>query len=130
MLQSKPARVTGLLGVALLLWPPGPAEAQEEKQPAMENLKCVADEDPIRFSCDIPNWSGGELKAYDIDVTLPNGNRFTERRHWTLRSRTDRANWELGKEARMGVKAVYGPRGDSPYSYVYSDEAVETWGHE
>ena len=92
MLQSKPARATGLLGGALvtvlLLWSPAPAEAhEEEKPPPVENLKCVAEEDRIPFSWDIPSWSGGELKAYD---------------------------------------AVYDPHGDSPTSYAYSDEAVET----
>ena len=90
------------------------------------NLKCVAEEDRIRFSWDIPSWSGGELKGYDVDVTLPSGNQFAERRHWTMRSRTDRGNWEPGKEARMGVKAVYDPHGDSPTSYAYSAETVET----
>ena len=84
MLQSKSARATGLLGgalaLALLLWPPGPVEAQEEgEQPTpVDNLKCVAEEDRIRFSWDIPSWSGGELKWYAVDVTLPNGNRFTD----------------------------------------------------
>ena len=137
MLQSKPARATGLLGgalalallltagLALLIWPPGPAEAQEkdEEPTPVSNLKCVASEDRIRFSWDIPSWSGGELKWYAVDVTLPNGNRFTQWRHWTLRSRTDRGNWEPGKEARMGVKAIYEVAGEGR---VFSAETVET----
>ncbi len=138
MLQSKPARATGLLGgalvalllltaagLALLLWPPGPAEAQEEgEEPTpVSNLKCVASEDRIRFSWDIPSWSGGELTWYAVDVTLPNGNRFSQWQHWTLRSRTDRGNWEPGKEARMGVKAIYEVAGEGR---VFSAETVET----
>jgi|GEM_PF-4071018 len=91
----------------------GRVQAQDEEPPPVANLKCEARTDQVRFSWDIPQWSGGEIKWYDVVVTLPNGNRFSERRHRDLRSRTDRGKWQPGSEARIEVKALYDlPNGD------------------
>ena len=127
MLQGNWARVMGLAGAsslaALLLMVAlvGLAQAQEEKPPPVANLKCEARTDQVRFSWDIPEWSGGEIKYYDLVVTLPNGNRFIQRNHWMLRSRTDRGNWQPGREARISVKALY----DVPGGERVTSEANE-----
>ena len=124
MLKVKSARTVGFVaaaallallvaGLALGLWPAGSVQAQDEEPPPVANLKCEARTDQVRFSWDIPRWSGGETKWYDVVVTLPNGNRFAERRHRDLRSRTYRGNWQPASEARIAVKALYDlPNGD------------------
>ncbi|MCY4559754.1 MAG: Ig-like domain-containing protein, partial [Chloroflexi bacterium] len=79
----------------------------------------------VRFSWDIPQWSGGETKWYDVAVTLPNGNRFSERRHRDLRSRTYRGKWQPASEARIAVKALYDlPNGDRVTSAAREAQCV------
>ncbi len=124
MLKVKSARTVGFVaaaaallvaGIALALWPAGPvrAQGQNDGPPQVENLGCLAKTDMVRFFWDIPSWSGGEASSYDIVVTLPDGRRFTERRHFMLRSRTDRGSWQIGDEARIQVTANYKtPAGD------------------
>ena len=115
------AALLALLVAGLALWPADPAQAQDEEPPPVANLKCEAKADQVRFSWDIPQWSGGEIKYYDVVVTLPNGNRFTQRRHYMLRSRTDRGNWQIGDETRIVVKALY----DLPGGERVSSAATE-----
>ncbi|MCY4555668.1 MAG: hypothetical protein OXF79_04675, partial [Chloroflexi bacterium] len=124
MLKVKRTRTVGFVaavallallmaGLALALWPAGAVQAQDEEPPPVANLKCEARTDQVRFSWDIPRWSGGETKWYDVEVTLPNGRQFGERRHWLMRSRTDRGKWQPASEARIEVKALYDlPNGD------------------
>ena len=129
MLKVKSARTVGFVAAAALLlaglapglWPTGAAQAQAEEPPPVANLKCEAKTDQVRFSWDIPQWSGGEIKWYDVEVTLPNGNRFSERRPHVMRSRTDRGNWQIGDGTRIAVKALY----DLPGGERVSSAATE-----
>ena len=84
---------------------------QEQQQasgpPAVQNLTCVATTEQVRFKWDIPSWSDGETKWYDLDITLPNGRQFSDRRHWQMRSRTERGNWKPATQASISVVALY-----------------------
>ncbi len=132
MLQLKPARATGLLGgalallltagLALLLWPPAPAEAQEEKPPPVVDLTCTADTKEVVFRWKKPSWSGGEVHGFDYDLTSPSGKREGGRGQGLYQLRRE-GNWEPGKEARLGLTVVYIVDGN--YSNLkYSDETV------
>ena len=90
---------------------------RQKQQPAepqpVKNLTCRIDSEQVTFKWDRPSWPGGTASWYDLDVTLPSGKQFSERRHVDLRSRTDRGRWKPGTEARISVKALYDlPGGD------------------
>ena len=92
--------------VALLLWPPGPAQAQDGEPPPVENLRCIAETDRVAFLWDAPEWSGGETYAYDYQLSLPDGQSAAGRLIGiTLVHRP--GSYPTGKTASVSVEAVY-----------------------
>ena len=92
--------------VALLLWPPGPAQAQDGEPPVVENLRCIAETERVAFLWDDPEWSGGETHAYDYELNLPDG-RSEAGRLIGINLLLRPGDYQAGTEAGMSVKAVY-----------------------
>ena len=74
----------------------------------VSDLRCVAKTDQVAFLWDEPEWSGGEVYAYDYDLTLPNGERKQSRligfdfplvRH--------QGDYQVGTETSVSVEVVY-----------------------
>ena len=72
----------------------------------MVNLRCSAKTSRVAFFWAAPEWSGGELHAYDYRLTLPNGR--TESGRSTERTFVYRpGSYQQGDEAGVNVRAVY-----------------------
>ena len=80
--------------------------------PPAENLRCIAKTDQVAFLWDVPEWSGGEVYAYDLDLTMPNGKR--EQVRWVVYPVVNKpGEYQAGTEASISVKVVYElPDGD------------------
>ena len=85
-----------------------PAEVDHGEPTPVANLRCIAKTDQVAFLWDEPEWSGGEVYAYDYDLTLPTGQRGQTRlvgfdfpvvRH--------QGDYQVGKETSISVKVVY-----------------------
>ena len=95
-----------------------PAEVDHGEPTPVANLRCIATTDQVLFQWDTPQWSGGEVYAYDYDLTLPTGQRGQTRlvgfdfplvRH--------QGDYQVGKETSISVKVVYElPDGSEVYS--------------
>ncbi len=84
-----------------------PAEPEaDDPPPGVANLSCTATTERVVFRWEAPQWSGGELHAYDYDLTLPDGQRGQTRLVGST-SVNQSGNYQVGKEASIGVKAVY-----------------------
>ncbi len=71
-----------------------------------ENLSCIARTDQVAFLWDVPEWSGGEVYAYDYDLTLPDGKR--EQVRWVGYPVVNKpGEYQAGTEASISVKVVY-----------------------
>ena len=69
-----------------------------------ENLRCIAKTDQVAFLWDAPEWSGGEVHAYDL--TMPDGSREQTRLPgFTLVNKP--GSYQAGSEASISVKVVY-----------------------
>ena len=84
-----------------------------------ENLRCIAKTDQVAFLWDAPEWSGGEVYAYDYTLTMPGGSSETVR--WVGYPVVNKpGEYQVGTEASISVKVVYElPDGDD-----VSSEAV------
>ncbi len=60
----------------------------------------------MAFRWDAPEWSGGELQAYDYDLTLPDGQSGQTRLVGST-SVSKSGDCQVRKEASISVKAVY-----------------------
>ena len=85
-----------------------PAEVDHGEPTPVSDLRCVAKTDQVVFLWDAPEWSGGEVYAYDYDLTLPTGEKREGRllgfdfplvRH--------QGDYQVGTEASISVKVVY-----------------------
>ena len=91
---------------ALLLWAPGPAQAQDGEPPPVENLRCKAGTRGFLFQWDAPGWSGGETYVYEFQLTLPGGQSEAGRiGGGSLLYRS--GSYPPGTMASVSVKAVY-----------------------
>ena len=93
-----------------LLWPPGPAQAQEGEPPPVDNLRCLAETDRIAFLWEAAEWSGGETTSYEYHLTLPDDSQSSggvgkgpSRTSLVLRP----GSYSLGDQTRFRVKANY-----------------------
>ena len=70
------------------------------------NLRCIAKTDQVAFLWDVPEWSGGKVYAYDLDLTMPDGKR--EQVRWRGYPVVNKPGaYQVGGEASIIVKAVY-----------------------
>ena len=70
------------------------------------NLSCIAETKRVAFLWDAPEWSGGEVYAYDYELTLPGGGSESGRLiGGTLLLRP--GEYQAGGEASVSVKTVY-----------------------
>ena len=70
------------------------------------NLRCIAKTDQVAFLWDAPEWSGGEVYAYDYDLTMPDGTREQVRlQGFTLVNKP--GEYQAGTTASISVQAVY-----------------------
>ena len=82
------------------------AEATGDGPTPVLNLRCIAETDRVAFLWDAPEWSGGDLYAYDYRLTLPGGRSESGRLTGsTLLLRP--GDYQQGTEASVSVKAVY-----------------------
>ena len=81
-------------------------EAEGDGPTPVLNLNCIAETDRVAFLWDAPEWSGGDLYAYDYRLTLPGGRSESGRLIGsTLLLRP--GDYQQGAEASVSVKAVY-----------------------
>ena len=73
----------------------------------MGNLRCLAETERVAFLWDVPQWSGGELRSYDYELTLPNGSEEGGRLHHTLTLVLRPWEYQAGQDTSMSIKAVY-----------------------
>ena len=95
-----------------------PAQAQDEKPPSVEDLRCVAKTNRVAFLWDEPDWSGGETSSYDFDLTLPGGRRESGRITGS-RVLHRPGTYQPGAESRVGIRVNYEVSGGGT---VTSDE--------
>ena len=70
------------------------------------NLRCIAKTGQEAFLWDAPEWSGGEVYAYDYDLTMPDGTREQVRlQGFTLVNKP--GEYQAGTTASISVQAVY-----------------------
>ena len=70
------------------------------------NLRCIAKTDQVAFLWDVPEWSGGDVYAYDLDLTMPNGSSETVR--WQGYPVVNKpGEYQAGAETSISVKVVY-----------------------
>ena len=82
------------------------AEADHGDPPLVANLRCIAETDRVAFLWDAPEWSGGDLYAYDYQLTLPGGRSESGRIIGsTLLLRP--GEYQQGAEASVNIKVVY-----------------------
>ena len=82
------------------------AEADHGDPAPVLNLSCVAETGRVAFLWDAPEWSGGDLYAYDYRLTLPGGRSESGRLIGsTLLLRP--GEYQAGQEASVNVTAVY-----------------------
>ena len=70
------------------------------------SLRCIARANQVAFAWTAPQWSGGEVYAYDYSLSLPDGRREQVR----LRGTTvvnKRGAYPVGKDATIVLKVVY-----------------------
>ncbi len=70
------------------------------------NLHCIAKTDQVAFLWDAPKWSGGEVYAYDYDLTLPTGKREQVRLHDSMVV-NEPGEYQSETEASISVKVLY-----------------------
>ncbi len=70
------------------------------------NLRCIAKTGQVAFLWDAPTWSGGEVYAYDYDLTLPTGKREQVRLRGSAVVNKP-GEYQAGGEASISVKVVY-----------------------
>ena len=86
--------------------PPQQEPEQPNGPPPVVNLRCIAETGWVAFLWDAPEWSDGELYAYDYQLTLPGGGSEGGRlRNGTLLYRP--GDYAAGAETSVSVKAVY-----------------------
>ena len=70
------------------------------------NLSCIAKTDQVAFLWDVPEWSGGDVYAYDLDLTMPDGSSETVR--WQGYPAVNKpGTYQVGTEASISVEVVY-----------------------
>ena len=71
-----------------------------------DGLHSIARTDQVAFLWDAATWSGGEVYAYDLDLTLPNGSSETVRRQgYPVVNKP--GEYRAGAEASISVQVVY-----------------------
>ena len=98
-------RVSDTFDVSVTAPPP-----QEPEPPAgpptVSNLRCIAETDRVAFLWDEPEWSGGEVYAYDYQLTLPGGRTEGSRvKNSTLLYRP--GSYPSGGETSVSIKVIY-----------------------
>ena len=85
------------------------SEAEEDhgEPPAVTNLRCKANTNRVLFRWDVPEWSGGEIQAYDYQLNLPDGGSKSSRSAG-VPLLYQAGEYQAGGEASASVKAVYG----------------------
>ena len=82
------------------------AEVDHGDPAPVANLRCIAETGRVAFLWDAPQWSGGEVYAYDYDLTLPGGRSESGRLIGiTLLQRM--GDYQAGSEASFSVETVY-----------------------
>ena len=81
-----------------------PAEAKHGEP--VGSLRCIARPNQVAFAWTAPQWSGGEVYAYDYSLSLPDGRREQTRLRDTT-SVNKRGNYPAGKDATIVLKVVY-----------------------
>ena len=70
------------------------------------NLRCIAKTGQVAFLWDVPEWSGGEVYAYDYELTMPDGSSETVR--WVGYPVVNKpGEYRAGTEASISIKVVY-----------------------
>ena len=83
-----------------------PQQPNADAPTPVANLHCVAETSRVAFLWDTPEWSGGEVYAYDYELTLPGGRSESGRIFGsTLLLRPGK--YQAGAEASVSVKVVY-----------------------
>ena len=80
-------------------------EAEGDGPTPVLNLSCIAETDRVAFLWDAPEWSGGDLYAYDYQLTLPGGRNEGGRYTGTVLYRP--GSYQLGADTSVSVTAVY-----------------------
>ncbi len=70
------------------------------------SLRCIARANQVAFAWTAPQWSGGEVYAYDYSLSLPDG-RTEEMRLRGATSVNKRGAHPVGKDATIVLKVVY-----------------------
>ena len=82
------------------------AETEVEGPTPVANLRCIAETGRVSFLWDAPEWSGGEVYAYDYQLTLPGGRSEGGRLiGGTLLYRP--GDYQQGAETSVSVRVVY-----------------------
>ena len=94
-------RVSAAFGVSVVA-----ASAEAKHGEPVGSLRCIARPNQVAFAWTAPQWSGGELYAYDYSLNLPDGRREQTRLRDTT-SVNKRGNYPAGKDATIVLKVVY-----------------------
>ena len=70
------------------------------------NLRCIAEAERVAFLWDVPEWSGGDVYAYDYELTLPDG-RSEGGRLIGITLLLRPGDYQVGSEASIGVTVIY-----------------------
>ena len=82
------------------------ASAEAKHGEPVGSLRCIARPNQVAFAWTAPQWSGGEVYAYDYSLSLPDGRREQTRLRDTT-SVNKRGNYPAGKDATIVLKVVY-----------------------
>ena len=74
--------------------------------PVVENLRCIAETERVAFLWDAPEWSGGDVYAYDYELTLPDG-RTEGGRLIGITLLLRPGTYQAGAQASVSVTTVY-----------------------
>ena len=99
--------LTVALMAALLLWPAGPAQAQDSKPPGVSPLRCLVNQQQVTFMWGPPGWSGGKLHGFDYELQLPTGREESGRLPSSARMLLRSGSNPEGADARLRITAIY-----------------------
>ena len=92
-------------------------EAEGDAPTSVLNLRCIAETGRVAFLWDAPEWSGGDLYAYDYQLTLPGGRSESGRLIGSTSTLLYRpGSYPAGAEASVSVRAVYETADDEQVS--------------
>ena len=101
-------RVSDTYDVGVVKAPDPQEQDPPEEPPSVANLRCIAETGRVAFLWKAPEWSGGELYAYDYQLTLPGGQSEGGRLMGSTSTLLYRPrDYPSGGETSVSVTAVY-----------------------